>query len=79
MSETGRLHDQLYFQTKNRNTIKKIKEIFEDQSMSLPNYLVILSIIDYFIDKDSKWYTAVLGLHKLIREYSGENIAEVLL
>jgi len=40
MSETGRLHAQLYFQTKNRNTIKKIKEIFEDQSMSLPNYLV---------------------------------------
>jgi len=39
-SETGRLHAQLYFQTRNRVTLKQVKEIFGDRSMSLPNYLV---------------------------------------
>jgi hypothetical protein len=39
-SETGRLHAQIYFQLKNRVSLKKIKEIFDDDSMSLPNYLV---------------------------------------
>ena len=40
-SETGRLHAQIFFQIKNRVTLKKIKEIFDDNSISLPNYLAM--------------------------------------
>src|SRR5437762_3237490 len=43
------------------------------------NYLAILSIIGHFIDKDSKRRMAVLGLCELTGEYSGKNMADVLL
>ncbi|OAQ57347.2 polyprotein [Pochonia chlamydosporia 170] len=44
-----------------------------------PKYLAILGVVAHFIDKNGERRSAVLGLRELMGEYSGENMAEVLL
>ncbi|KJZ71689.1 hypothetical protein HIM_08927 [Hirsutella minnesotensis 3608] len=44
-----------------------------------PNYQAILGCVAHFINRSGKRRTAVLALRELVGEYSGENMAEVLL
>ena len=45
----------------------------------LLNTYIILSIIAYFINKDSRCYYIVLGLYKVYNKYINKNMAAILI
>src|SRR5438876_846318 len=69
---------------KKKRLKQDMQEVYSNISISfnfwtLPNYLVILGIIGYFINKDGKQCMTILGLCELIGEHLGENIVDILL